>query len=263
MEEPMRDPGTAPFTGVGVALVTLFAEDGSVDTRATAAHAARLVECGVRAVLVAGTTGEAMALEPTERVALVKAVREAIPAGVAMIAGTGAASGRQAAELTRAAVDAGADAVLALSPPMVTDPRAYYQLLAEVTGEVPLLAYHLPGLSAPGVPVDLLDELPVAGLKDSSGDPVRLLREVVDYGGFVYVGSPTVLTMAGAVGAHGALLAVANAAPELCVAAFEGDGKAQRELLAYHRAAKASYPDGVKRLTSERFGTSDVARVGS
>lgn len=259
----MSDTGTPPFTGVGVALVTLFADDGSVDVGATAAHAATLVDCGVRAVLVAGTTGEAMALDADERVALVKAVREAIPAEVPVVAGTGAASGRQAVAITEAAIDAGADAVLALSPPMVKDPRAYYETLAAVTDGVPLLAYHLPGLSSPGVPVDLLPELPVAGLKDSSGDPERLLREVVDYSGHVYVGSPIVLAMAGAVGAAGALLAVANAAPELCVAAFEGDGKAQRDLLDYHRAAKASYPDGVKRLTSERFGTSDVARVGS
>jgi 4-hydroxy-tetrahydrodipicolinate synthase len=113
------------------------------------------------------------------------------------------------------------------------------------------------------VPVELLDELPVVGLKDSSGDPVRLLRETADYAGAVYLGSPVLLTMGGAVGAAGALLAVANAVPELCVAAFAGEGAAQRELLAHHLAAKASYPDGVKRLTSERFGTSGVARVGS
>ncbi|MGH9136635.1 MAG: dihydrodipicolinate synthase family protein, partial [Acidimicrobiales bacterium] len=51
-----------PFTGVGVALVTLFDDDGHVDAPATADLAARIVDTGVSAVVVAGTTGEAAAL---------------------------------------------------------------------------------------------------------------------------------------------------------------------------------------------------------
>jgi 4-hydroxy-tetrahydrodipicolinate synthase len=85
----------------------------------------------------------------------------------------------------------------------------------------------------------------------------------VDYSGLVYVGSPTVLTMAGAVGATGALLAIANAVPELCAAAFAGDGTAQRDVLDAHRTARGSFPDGLKRLTAQRFGTSEVARMGA
>ena len=68
------------FTGVGVALVTLFADDNSLDAPATAEHARRLVELGVRAIVVAGSTGEAAALDPGERVALLAAVRDAVPA---------------------------------------------------------------------------------------------------------------------------------------------------------------------------------------
>jgi 4-hydroxy-tetrahydrodipicolinate synthase len=260
----MTDQDVAPvFTGVGVALVTLFDDHGNVDTAATAGHAAALADLGVRAVLVAGSTGEAMALDAEERVALVRAVRGAVPADVPVIAGTGAASGRRAAALTGAAIDAGADAVLVLSPPQAQDPRRYYDAVAKVAAGVPVLAYHYPAVSAPGVPVELLADLPVAGLKDSSGDPERLLREVTDYSGLVYVGSPVVLTMAGAVGATGALLAVANAVPELCVAAFDGDGTAQRTLLGAHRTTRGSFPEGIKQLTAERFGTSRTARMGS
>ena len=51
------------WRGVAVALVTLFDGDGSVDVAGTARHAERLVASGVRAVLVAGSTGEADALE--------------------------------------------------------------------------------------------------------------------------------------------------------------------------------------------------------
>src|SRR3989442_237505 len=77
-----------------------------------------------------------------------------------------------------------------------------------------------PAVSPPGLGVDVLPELPVVGVKDSSGDAGRLLHELADYDGTVYVGSSALLTMAGATGAAGAILAVANAQPELCVAAF-------------------------------------------
>src|SRR5438270_8489095 len=105
------------FTGVGVALVTLFRDDGALDAPATGELAARLAELGVRCVLVAGTTGEAAALTPDERDELVAAVRATLPADVPVLAGTGAPTGRQAAALTERAFGAGADAVLVLSPP--------------------------------------------------------------------------------------------------------------------------------------------------
>ncbi|MCU1620413.1 MAG: putative Dihydrodipicolinate synthase, partial [Modestobacter sp.] len=88
------------FTGVGVALVTLFHDDGALNAPATADLSVRLVDLGVRAVLVAGTTGEPSTMAPEERSALISAVRAASPGDVPVIAGTGAATGPQAAELT-------------------------------------------------------------------------------------------------------------------------------------------------------------------
>src|SRR5918994_964673 len=79
----------AVFTGVGVALVTLFSEDGELEAKATADHAARLVDLGIAAVLVSGTTGEAATLTPEERAELVRAVRSGLPPEVPVIAGTG------------------------------------------------------------------------------------------------------------------------------------------------------------------------------
>src|SRR5258708_23054290 len=67
------------FRGVGVALVTIFGRTGEADPAATAKHAADLVSRGMRAVLVAGTTGEAGTLTPQERAALIQALRAAIP----------------------------------------------------------------------------------------------------------------------------------------------------------------------------------------
>jgi 4-hydroxy-tetrahydrodipicolinate synthase len=250
------------FTGVGVALVTLFRPDGALDAPVTADLAAQLAGLGVRCVLVAGTTGEAATLTPAERDELVAAVRAALPADVPVLAGTGAPTGRQAAELTRRAFAAGADAVLALSPPGVADPRPYYAAVAEAaTG--PLLAYHFPGASQPGIPVDLLPELPVSGLKDSSGDAARLLHEREVLAGDLYSGATSLLGLCGTIGAAGGLVAAANVAPEDCVAAFAGDGAAQVRAQAADRAAAADFPAGYKRAAAGRFGTSVVTRVGS
>jgi 4-hydroxy-tetrahydrodipicolinate synthase len=254
---------TAPlFTGVGVALATLFDERGEADARATADFAAGLVELGVRAVVVAGSTGEAAGLSAEERVALLVETRKAVPAEVPVVAGTGGPSARQAAALTRDARECGADAALALCPPRITDPRPYYQAVAEAAAGLPVLAYHFPQTSPPGIPVDLLPELPVQGLKDSSGDPERLLAELAVFDRWLYVGASSVLLMAGALGVAGAILAVANVDPERSVAAFAGDAAAQRGLFAAHQRVQRDFPRGLKEAMADRFGTSRAVRLG-
>src|SRR6266508_4454079 len=184
------------FRGVGVALATLFDGAGGLDAKATAEHAATLVDLGVRAVVVAGSTGEAATLTPAERLALLTEVRRAVPSGIPVLAGTGAPSRRQAVALTRAAVDHGADALLA------------------------------------------------------------------GFDGWLYVGASSILTMAGALGCTGAILAVANVEPERAKAAFAGNAGAQRALFAGHATARRDFPHGLKRLKAERFGTSTAARLG-
>jgi 4-hydroxy-tetrahydrodipicolinate synthase len=251
---------TGLFQGVGVALVTLFDDAGELDAAATADLAAQLVELGVQAVVVAGSTGEAAALSPDERVSLIDAVRAAVTE-VPVIAGTGAPSARQAVALTADAVEHGADAVLALSPPGTDDPRRYYDEVAKVAGGVPVLAYHFPAVSPPGFPVAVLPELPVQGCKDSSGDAARLLEGRATYDGALYVGSSALLAMAGPVGVPGAILTLANVDPEGCIAAFAGDAAAQLALFPRHAAAMARFPAGIKKLVAERFGTSAVARL--
>jgi 4-hydroxy-tetrahydrodipicolinate synthase len=250
------------FNGVGVALATLFDEQGEVDAHATADLAAGLVELGVRAVVVAGSTGEAAALSAEERVALLTETRKAVPAEVPVVAGTGGPSARQAAALTRDALQSGADAVLALCPPRVTDPRPYYQTVAEAAAGLPVLAYHFPQTAPPGIPVDLLPELPVQGMKDSSGDPERLLAELQVFDRWLYVGASSILVMAGALGVTGAILAVANVDPERSVAAFAGDGGAQRDLFAAHKRVQRDFPHGLKEAMADRFGTSRTTRLG-
>lgn len=251
------------FTGVGVALVTLFDDDGSLDAEATAQHASRLVDAGVRAVVVGGSTGEAPALDRTERVRLVETVRARLEGDVPLVAGTGAADTRTAVGLTRDAVDAGADAVLVLSPLRADDPSDYYAAVRQAAGETPVLAYHFPAMSPPGIDVGQLASLPVDGLKDSSGDPERLLRELEGFPRPLYVGSSALLLQAGALGCAGAILALANLEPEACIAAFGGDADAQRGLIGPHLTSRTDFPHGLKAALAGRFGTSSRARMGS
>ena len=225
------------FRGPGVALLTLFHDDGSIDTSATADLARGLVDRGMQAVLAAGTTGEAATLTNAERSALIDAIRRAIPAQIPVIAGTGAPSTRQAAGLTEEAVAAAAQGR-------------------------PVLAYHFPRVYPPGIPVDALAGLPVAGQKDSSGDPDRLLDELAHYPGATYVGSAAVLALAGPLGATGALLALANVEPERCAAAFAGDAAAQRELTGRHLAASRGGVPALKRILAEDWGRPVSVRVG-
>jgi 4-hydroxy-tetrahydrodipicolinate synthase len=249
----------APFTGIGVALVTLFDDTRAVDPAATADLAARLVDDGVAAVVVAGSTGEADTLDDDERRRLLEAVRARVQ--VPLLAGTGGSWAGQAARRTAAAREAGADAALVLSPPRVADPRRYYAEVAAAAGDLPLLAYHYPAVSAPGVPVETLPALPVVGVKDSSADPERLLATLSSWDGAVYTGAATLLSFAGPLGCPGAILALANAAPSACAAAFAGDPAAQLALTADHLVTAAAFPAGIKSLVAARYGTSTVARV--
>jgi 4-hydroxy-tetrahydrodipicolinate synthase len=250
------------FTGVAVALVTLFDDDGQLDAKATADHAAALVELGVQAVVVAGSTGEAATLSADERIALLMAVRHAVPTGTPVLAGTGAPSRRQAAALTRDAVEHGAAGLLVLSPPGAVDLLGYYETVVAAAGDVPVLGYHFPAVSPPGIPVGVLPDLPVRGVKDSSGDPGRLLDERTSYDGWLYTGAASVLSLAGPLGCTGAILALANAEPERCSAAFAGDADAQLALTAAHRASQRDFPHGLKALVADRFGTSRTVRLG-
>jgi 4-hydroxy-tetrahydrodipicolinate synthase len=250
------------FEGVGVALVTLFDDKGDLDAIATAAHAARLVELGVRAVVVAGSTGEAAALSLAERAELLAAVRAAVDGVVPVIAGSGAPSARQAADLTTRARDGGADAVLVLSPPQTSDPLPYYTAVAGAAGDLPVLGYHFPVVSPPGLAVEVIGKLPISGCKDSSGDAERLLATLEATQLPLYTGSSALLTLAGLAGCAGAILGLANVEPERCSAAFAGDIDVQRGLIGGHLEMKQRFPRGLKAMIARRFSTSDVSRVG-
>lgn len=240
----MTATGPVLPAGVGVALVSLFGDDGDLDIAATVHHAVACVERGVSSVLVAGTTGEPWRLTGADRVELAGAVKAALPT-VPVLVGTGDTDAGRAVALTAEVAGAGvADALVVLAPDGVA-PGAFYRDIAAVAGSTPVLAYHLPALSAVGVPVDAVPSLPVAGIKDSSGDTDRLAHLLHDKQQ-VYVGSPNLLSTAGPCEATGALLALANTLPEMCIAAWDGDPDAQRRLFDAHVRSMPNFPGCLK-----------------
>ncbi|AGZ42753.1 dihydrodipicolinate synthase family protein [Actinoplanes friuliensis] len=249
------------WTGPAVALVNLFDHTGAVEAKQTAQHAARLVAAGIKGVLVNGSTGEASTLTDAERVDLVSAVREACP-GVPVIAGASGEWWQPAAIRVAAAMEAGADAVLVAPPRLGGSLTEYYRRVAEAAAGAPVLAYHYPGVAGGPVPVDALTGLGVAGVKDSSGDPVRLGHELGLGGSLtVYTGASALLGYAGWLGAAGAIVAAANLVPEECLKAWDRDAAAQHVVLRTERESKA-LPGGLKEALAARFGTSPFRRIG-
>jgi 4-hydroxy-tetrahydrodipicolinate synthase len=98
-------------------------------------------------------------------------------------------------------------------------------------------------------------------VKDSSGDANRLLATLEGFDRPLYTGSSAVLSLAGPIGCTGAILGLANVAPEGCVAAFAGDAQAQRALAADHLASSRSFPAGLKTLMAARWGTAEHRRL--
>ena len=215
-----------------------------------------------RPCVVAGTTGEAAALDAEERSDLLIAVRSAVDGRVPVLAGTGAPSARQAVVLSRRAADDGADALLVLSPAGVPDPRPYYERVA-VVGRRPGARLPLPqgvGAGRARSTCSASSRSPAsrtapATPSASSSKPTRSRRACTP-------ATPTLIHLAGAIGCSGAILALANVDPEGCLRAWKGDGTVQRELISGHRSNALAGIAGLKRALCALHGTSPVTRVG-
>ena len=191
------------------------------------------------------------------------ALRDAVPTStkVPVLAGTGSTSAAEAAVLTKRARQCGADGFLVLSPPGSERLVEYYDAVTDEAGGLPVLGYHFPRVSSPGIEVSNYADLAIQGMKDSSGDPERLLLAKKTWPGHLYTGSSALLSLAGSIGCAGAILALANAMPDACIAAFRGDAGAQVELIERHLLIKREFPSGIKRLTGQRFGVSTATRL--
>jgi 4-hydroxy-2-oxoglutarate aldolase len=221
------------------ALITPFTRAGEVDTKAHIHNVRVLVEHGMNGFVIGGSNGEGPYLEPGERAKLIKSLRRR---KAHLMCGIAAESTRAALAMISEAEDSSADSVLVMTPTTVSRGRdesvdRFYRTIADQSS-LPVFLYSVPSVTAYNLPLELVWRLSrhdnIVGMKDSSGDVVRL-QSIIDAtpGGFLlYSGSSRALTAAIAVGCHGAITGSGNYVPELVLqtlaAAKENPEKARR-----------------------------------
>jgi 4-hydroxy-tetrahydrodipicolinate synthase len=166
--------------GVLTAMVTPFTEDRSVDEAAARSLARHLIENGSHGLVLAGTTGESPTLDDAEILALLRAVRDELGADILLICGTGSNDTRHSERLSAGAADAGADAVLAVTPyynkPNFAGIKAHYEAIARAAG-IPALLYNIPSRAVVNLSADQLAELAqienIVGVKQANDDELQ------------------------------------------------------------------------------------------
>ena len=216
------------ISGVFVPMLTAFAADGSVDHGASAEHACWLASAGADGLVPFGTSGEGPSLSVREKWALLENLCAAVPE-VPIVPAITEASLDAALELVRAANDAPVTAVMVLPPfyfrPLAEDGlRRFFAEILAVSAR-PVILYHIPEF-APPVPLSLVAELPIWGVKDSGGD-IDYTRGVLDAGRHVLVGAESTIIEAVEAGGDGTIAGLANVMPEhlsgVVAATREGD----------------------------------------
>lgn len=219
-----------PLEGVYAALTTPFLGD-EVSTERIGENVRRLNATGLAGYLVLGSTGESVSLTDAESLALVEAVLESAAPGKKVLVGTARESTRATIDFTNSLPTRGVAAALVKPPSYYKSKmtrqalKAHYLAVAD-SCRLPVIIYNVPqftGISLePGLVIDLAPHPNVLGLKESSGS-LSFLGEVVREvpGRFHYfLGSGHVVYPGLEMGADGAILAVANAAPEICAEIF-------------------------------------------
>ena len=242
------------------ALITPFTKSGEIDTKAHTSNLRLLADKGIEGFVIGGSNGEGPYLEPGERLRLVRAGRRR---KAHFMVGIAAETTRVALAQVQEAVDAGADSVLVMTPTTLTRGRddavlRFYRSVAEAVS-LPVFLYSVPGVTAYSLPVPLVSKLSrhenIVGMKDSSGDVVRL-QSIIDGAPaefILYSGSSRALTAAMAIGCHGAITGSGNYLPSLVLetlaAAKESPAKArklQKRLSAISVEVEAHGLPGVK-----------------
>ncbi len=217
--------------GIFAALTTPF-EGGKIALEKFRENIQKFNRTGLAGYVVMGSTGEAPFVDDEESELLVREARKAAPGDRIIIAGTGRDSAEWTVKLTNRLAEAGAGAAL-IKPPYYYKSRMNYEALKAYYTEVadrvkiPVILYNIPQNTQIWLPVELVVELSshqnIIGLKESGGS-LAYLGEVVSRVSpeFVYLtGSGSILYPALEMGARGAILALANVVPELCVRLYE------------------------------------------
>ena len=236
------------MNGTIPALLTPFADDGSVDLGLLDAHVEWLYERGIRTISPMGTTGEGLSLSLAER----RRVIEHLAGGdVGFVPGTGCTNLPETVELSRHAFEHGALAVLVAPPTYYVAETAgvtewYSRLLDALPDGARVVLYHIPQQTRIPIAEETIRALrgaKLAGVKDSGGDlahTARLIREFPELS--ILSGADGKAADAYAAGGPGVISATANVLPEEFEAVRrQGDAAAQARITAV-RALADSVP---------------------
>lgn len=165
-----------PFQGVATALITPF-QNGAIDLSAFRHQIDLQIAEGIDALVVTGTTGEAVTLDEGEKHALLEAAVERAAGRVPIIAGTGSQSTKTARAAARAAKELGADALLVVTPYYNKGTKegivTHYLEIADET-DLPLILYNVPSRTGVNLSIEQLSKLSehpnIVGIKEASGD---------------------------------------------------------------------------------------------
>ncbi|WP_267642615.1 4-hydroxy-tetrahydrodipicolinate synthase [Haloarchaeobius amylolyticus] len=224
------------FSGVYPAITTPFHADGSIDFETLRANVTRLETAGVDGIVPVGSTGESATLSHDEHIEVVEAVvdeAEEIP----VIAGSGSNNTAEALSLSQRSVEAGADALLLISPyynkPEQRGFVEHYEAIADAV-DAPQIVYNVPSRTGQnieaGTAVELASHENIAGFKAASGD-LGQITEIVERTrdeDFAVLSGDDALTLPMlSVGATGTISVSANIEPErtcaMVGAALAGD----------------------------------------
>jgi len=194
--------------GLLTAMVTAFADDGSVDEAATVAVARHLLDNGSDGLVVCGTTGEAATMSDEESLRVIKLICDEFAGEAIVVGGVGSNDTRHAVHLTEAAASYGCHGLLSVNPyynkPNERGIKAHYAEVARAAGGVPVLVYNVPSRTATNMGPELLAELAqidgIYGVKQSNNDELQPIDGMA-----VFAGNDDLLARAIHMGAAGGI----------------------------------------------------------
>ncbi len=237
------------FKGSAVAIITPFSEDGSVNFKKLSELVDFHLKNKTDAILVAGTTGEASTMTDEEQVEVVKFVVGKVKNRVPVIAGAGSNDTRHGINLSKLCEEAGADALLHVTPYYnKTSQKGLYEHFKVMANAVsiPVLLYNVPGRTGMTIApetVALLAEIPnIIGLKDATGDLSYTckVKSLVPRDFAIYSGNDDVVLPVLSLGGSGVISVWANVCPaevhNMCAYFFNGDIEKAWEIQTKHKA---------------------------
>lgn len=212
--------------GLMPAMLAPFTEDDQLDIEGLQINVKYLQQAGCSGIVCNGSTGEAANLSREERIAVIKATREVVKDHLTIIAGTGSATTRETLELTKDAMQDGADAALVITPFNVIPNKEglfrHYAAVADLG--YPIILYNLPEHTGVEIDFDTIERLlksydNIVGIKESSGDLTFFAELMRRFGDRMtpITGADTLFFQTTLMGSPAAILALGNIAPELIV----------------------------------------------